>query len=138
MLFALLGYNGTVVLNDFYEFKIAPISIPASSLSSDLKQLVNNPAMSDIQFLVEGKTIYASKLHLAARSDHFKAMLNSGMKESTAASSSSSSLSTIGGSSGAVTPIEVLDVTYEVFEKVIEYIYTDSIEGTSPELAVSV
>ena len=36
------GYNGQEVLNDFFEFKFEPVSIPPSSFMLDMRGLVNN------------------------------------------------------------------------------------------------
>lgn len=53
------GYNGHVVLNDFYEYRFEPVSIPPPTLLSDLRMLINNQDLSDVTFLVEGKPVYA-------------------------------------------------------------------------------
>ncbi len=41
-LFVFGGYNGQEVLNDFFEFKFEPVSIPPSSFLLDMRGLVNN------------------------------------------------------------------------------------------------
>lgn len=35
------------VLNDFYEFRFEPVSVPPSNLVDDLRKLINNPAFAD-------------------------------------------------------------------------------------------
>lgn len=54
------------------------------SLSSDLSQLVNNPHLSDVVFVLEeGRVrVFGHKVLLAARSEMFRALLFGGMKES--------------------------------------------------------
>merc|ERR1712151_537689 len=76
------GYNGSTVLNDFYEFRFQPVSIPPSHLVEDLRSIVNNPTLGDVTFLVENLPVYATRAHLAARSDHFRALFYGGLKES--------------------------------------------------------
>lgn len=46
------------------------------------QSLINNPDFSDVVFLVEGKEIHANRAILAVRSQHFKALLFDGFKES--------------------------------------------------------
>ena len=53
------GYNGHKVLNDFYEYRFEPVSIPPPTLLSDLRMLINNQELSDVTFVVEGKRVYA-------------------------------------------------------------------------------
>ena len=48
------GYNGQVVLNDFYEFRFEPVVIPPPSLIEDMRALVNNKDYSDVTFIVDG------------------------------------------------------------------------------------
>ncbi len=53
-------------------------------------------------------------MHLAARSEHFCAMLYGGMRES------------------LCVKIEVKDVSYDVFLAMLEFLYTDSVSDISP------
>merc|ERR1719498_1072816 len=76
------GYNGSIVLNDFYELRFEPVSIPPSNLVNDLRKLINNPTFSDVTFVVDGQPVYATRAHLAARSEHFRALFYGGMRES--------------------------------------------------------
>ncbi|CAJ1354757.1 unnamed protein product [Effrenium voratum] len=71
-----------LVLNDFYEFRFEPVSVPPSNLVDDLRKLINNPAFADVTFLVENQSVYATRAHLAARSEHFRALFYGGMRES--------------------------------------------------------
>ncbi|CAN0521844.1 unnamed protein product, partial [Ectocarpus sp. 8 AP-2014] len=47
-----------------------------------MRKLVNNRELSDVTFIVDGFPVYASRVHLALRSEHFRAMLYGGMRES--------------------------------------------------------
>jgi hypothetical protein len=113
------GYNGSIVLNDFYEFRFEPVSIPPSNLVDDLRKLINNPAFSDVTFLIENQPVYATRAHLAARSEHFRALFYGGMRES-----------------GADEQIVLPEVAHPVFLLLLEYIYTDQVGDISSDLAV--
>jgi len=115
------GYNGSSVLNDFYELRFEPVSIPPSNLVYDLRKLINNPVFADVTFLVENQPVYATRANLAARSEHFRALFYGGMRES---------------SSGADEHIVLLDITHTVFLLLLEYIYTDQVGDISWDLAV--
>lgn len=119
-LFAFGGYNGGVVLNDFYEFRFEPVLIPPSVLVDDLRKLINNPQFSDVTFLVENQLVYATRAHLAARSEHFRALLYGGMRES----------------SSSQEPIVLPDLGYSVFLLLLEYVYTDQVGDIGSRLAV--
>mmetsp|Transcript_21045 Transcript_21045/g.27378 ORF Transcript_21045/g.27378 Transcript_21045/m.27378 type:complete len:446 (+) Transcript_21045:552-1889(+) len=120
-LFVFGGYNGAVVLNDFFEFRFDPTSTqPKSCLIDDLRSLINNQALSDVTFIVEGQQVFASRIHLASRSEHFRAMLYGGMKESYSSDEG----------------IEIEDVSHEVFLKILEFLYTDEVKDIPSELAV--
>lgn len=114
------GYNGRHVLNDFFEFRFEPVAIPPPTLMHDMRRLMNNEELSDVTFIVEDKPVYASRIHLAARSEHFRALLFGGMKES---------------ANGNV-KIQISDVPYTVFVKIIEYLYTDNVTDIGPDIAV--
>lgn len=59
---------------------------------------VNNPELSDIQFLIEGKLFYAHKIILVNASNRFRAMLSAKFCE------------------GKQNTIEISDVRYHIFE----------------------
>lgn len=115
-----LAYNGSIVLNDFYEFRFEPVSIPPSNLFDDMRKLVNNPAYSDVTFLVEGQPVYATRAHLATRCEHFRALFYGGMRESASSDEQ----------------IVLPDIHYPVFILLLEYIYTDQVGDISSDLAV--
>lgn len=114
------GYNGSIVLNDFYEFRFEPVSIPPSNLVNDLRKLINNPTFADVTFLVENQPVYATRAHLAARSEHFRALFYGGMRES----------------SGTEEQIVLPDIVHPVFLLLLEYIYTDQVGDITSDLAV--
>ena len=65
------GYNGSIVLNDFYEFRFAPVTIPPSTMLTDLRKLMHNPQYSDVTFSIDNQNVYANRAPLAARSAYF-------------------------------------------------------------------
>mmetsp|Transcript_1865 Transcript_1865/g.2990 ORF Transcript_1865/g.2990 Transcript_1865/m.2990 type:complete len:374 (+) Transcript_1865:402-1523(+) len=113
------GYNGSCVLNDFYEFRFELIAIPQSSLISDLRKMINNPLLSDVTFVVEGREVLANKAILAARSEHFRALFYGGMRET------------------HERRVHIPDMPYAVFTAVMEYLYTDNITDMSGDMSVS-
>lgn len=113
------GYNGSLVLNDFYEFRFELISVPQSSFINDLKAMINNSLLSDVVFIIEGKEIKANKAIMAARSEHFRALFYGGMKEQ------------------HENKVEIPDIAYNVFEAILEYLYTDTVKGMNVDMAVS-
>lgn len=117
-LFIFGGYNGQVVLNDFYEYRFEPVSIPPSTILSDMRQLINNRDFSDVTFVVDGVAVYATKAHLAVRSEHFRAMLYGGMREADSEE------------------IEIRDMSHPVFLKLLEFLYTDDVEDLGPDMAI--
>jgi len=117
------GYNGTSVMNDMYKCRLEPIHIPRSSLVDDFRRLLNDSDSSDVCFLVESKEIYAHRAILAVRSQYFQAMLFNGhMCES----------------SNGSKPIEIPDISYNTFMKVLEFLYTDTLSEVSPELGIQI
>ncbi|XP_062144242.1 ARM REPEAT PROTEIN INTERACTING WITH ABF2-like [Alnus glutinosa] len=74
------------------------------------EQYVNNPTLSDITFLVEGKQFYAHRICLLASSDAFRAMFDGGYRERDAKD------------------IEIPNIRWDVFEFMMRFIYTGSIE----------
>eukprot|EP00547_Thalassionema_nitzschioides_P000425 CAMPEP_0194203698 /NCGR_PEP_ID=MMETSP0156-20130528/3401_1 /TAXON_ID=33649 /ORGANISM="Thalassionema nitzschioides, Strain L26-B" /LENGTH=561 /DNA_ID=CAMNT_0038929497 /DNA_START=35 /DNA_END=1717 /DNA_ORIENTATION=+ len=119
------GYNGITVLNDFYKFRLKPVSIPPSALVNDLTKLINNEDLSDVTFLVEGKEVYCNRAILAVRSEYFQVMLLSGgMRESL-------NFGVDGGK-----PIKINDVSHTVFLKVLEFLYTDTVDDISLEIGI--
>ncbi|KAL1351496.1 hypothetical protein HN51_015417 [Arachis hypogaea] len=69
------------------------------------KHCVNNPKLSDVTFLVEGKRFYAHRVCLV-KSDIFRAMFDGGYREREAKD------------------IEIPNIKWDVFELMMRYIYT--------------
>jgi hypothetical protein len=124
------GYNGSTVLNDFYKFRLKPIGVPPPALVNDFRRLVNDPGMSDVCFLVDGNEVYAHRAILAVRSEYFRVLLFNGhMRESVQASGDRNVIN-------PASPIELRDVSYSVFLKVLEYLYTDTVQNVTLELGI--
>ncbi|XP_062085796.1 ARM REPEAT PROTEIN INTERACTING WITH ABF2-like [Humulus lupulus] len=73
------------------------------------EQYVNNPTLSDVTFLVEGKRFYAHRICLLASSDTFRAMFDGGYRERDAKD------------------IEIPNIKWDVFELMMRFIYTGSV-----------
>ncbi|KAG4403994.1 hypothetical protein AAZX31_01G224500 [Glycine max] len=76
------------------------------------EQYVNNATLSDVTFLVEGKRFYAHRICLLASSDAFRAMFDGGYREKEARD------------------IEIPNIRWEVFELMMRFIYTGSVDIT--------
>ncbi|KAM3707364.1 hypothetical protein ACJW31_02G019100 [Castanea mollissima] len=76
------------------------------------EQYVNNVTLSDVTFLVEGKRFYAHRICLLASSDAFRAMFDGGYREKDARD------------------IEIPNIKWDVFELMMRFIYTGSVEVT--------
>jgi len=92
------------------------VILPESSINQDYCKMFNNPFLSDVKFLVEGKPLYGHKAILASRSEYFSSLYNSGMRE---ASSSEMVIS---------------NYSYEAFLELLRFIYTDQCQ-VNPTLA---
>lgn len=124
-LFLFGGYNGFNVMNDFYQFRFTTAYLPRSQHAMDIFSLLDNPNLSDVKFLVDGKTIYANKCILSCRSEYFRTMFTTGLQESLSQHSEQLIL--------------VKDVAFDTFYDVLKYIYTDSIDaGISTERLQSI
>lgn len=112
-MFVFGGYDGQSRLNDLLEFKFGfgGADIPASSLVSDLRALVDNPALSDVTFVLEdGNARVSAHRVLCMRCPYFKALLTGEMVEARA------------------TEIVIADVKHSIFLALLEYLYTDCLE----------
>jgi hypothetical protein len=102
-------------------FRAAQVSlekIPTSTLSSDLEALLDDEENTDLILMAEGKPIYALKGLLKKRSEYFKKMLESSMKEG-----KSNSIDVVG--------------SYAAIRAVILYLHTDELQVDN-EYAVEV
>lgn len=102
--------------NDLYALVFSPVQTETPQLARDLEWLMTQGLLSDVVFEVEGSRIPAHRCILACRSEHFRAMLTSGMIETSARE------------------IPIVDIAPEVFRCILNYIYTDTVE-IKPELA---
>lgn len=98
--------------------EIAPLMVSNSNLlevnhvkqlSADIGNLFNNTDYCDITLIVEGIEFRVHKIILAARSEYFRALLFSGMKETNCES------------------IELNDAKSDAFQLLLRYIYTGKI-----------
>jgi leucine-zipper-like transcriptional regulator 1 len=100
-------------LNSFITFDFAlydlSFDVASSTIISDFRLLVNNDTLSDVTFVVEGRSVYAHKLMLM-RCSYFEALFLGQMREA--------QMSTI--------PID--EVRYEIFLSILEYLYTDELD----------
>ncbi|KAK3018340.1 hypothetical protein RJ639_004752, partial [Escallonia herrerae] len=76
------------------------------------EKYVNSPTLSDVTFLIEGKRFYAHRICLLASSDAFRAMFDGGYREKDAKD------------------IEIPNIRWDVFEVMMRYIYTGSVDVT--------
>ncbi|KAG5376580.1 hypothetical protein IGI04_041176 [Brassica rapa subsp. trilocularis] len=76
------------------------------------EQYVNSATLSDVTFLVEGRRFYAHRICLLASSDAFRAMFDGGYREKDARD------------------IEIPNIKWEVFELMMRFIYTGSVDIT--------
>lgn len=76
------------------------------------EEFVNNPTLSDVTFLIDGKKFYAHKICLVASSDIFRAMFDGLYKERNAQN------------------VEIPNISWEVFELMMRFIYTGRISIT--------
>lgn len=122
------GYNGSTVLNDFYRFRLRPVNVPPSALVADMRRLMLREDLSDVTFLVEGREVYANRALLAVRSEYFEAMLFGGMSESVTTMTDEGERRR--------TPIELRDISHDVFSKVLEYLYADTVSDLTWDMGM--
>ncbi|KAI0563855.1 BTB/POZ domain containing protein [Gracilaria domingensis] len=108
--------------NDLVQLRGIPSPTKLSSQKCETcastKLLLNNEMFSDVKFEVEGKTIHAHKCILYARSEYFRSMFDSSMRETSASD------------------IPIPDVSYDVFHGVLEYLYSGEVRISDGQVAV--
>jgi RCC1 and BTB domain-containing protein len=85
------------------------------TLAFDLKKLLNNPARSDVTFIVNGQPIYAHRCIIMSRCEPLERMLDGPMRES------------------QQNEIVLHEQIYDVYLALLEYLYTDRVEGLDPK-----
>ncbi|KAJ3590596.1 hypothetical protein NHX12_008546 [Muraenolepis orangiensis] len=83
------------------------------TVAQSLKREFDSPEISDLKFLVDGKSIHVHKALLKIRCEHFRALLNDTDEEA----------------------IEIHQFSYLVYRAFLEYLYTDAI-NLPPEDAI--
>eukprot|EP01121_Diplochlamys_sp_Union-15-3_P008426 TRINITY_DN2235_c0_g2_i1.p1 TRINITY_DN2235_c0_g2~~TRINITY_DN2235_c0_g2_i1.p1 ORF type:complete len:260 (+),score=34.66 TRINITY_DN2235_c0_g2_i1:280-1059(+) len=99
----------------FLNFKIPVIESLKSVNSIEYPQFFNDEKESDLKFEIEGKFIYGVRSLISEKSIYFKNMLESGMRES------------------RENIIMLTDIEYEIFLKVLTFLYVDQINLDSIE-----
>jgi len=94
------------------------IEIPPDTFVQDFARLFNNPDMSDVIFVVEGKKVPAHRFILKVRSEHFRAMFSNGLKESWD------------------NEIVLHDTEYRPFMACLEFIYSGEVQIPDPDFAI--
>lgn len=94
------------------------IEIPPDTFVQDFARLLNNPEMSDVVFVVEGKKVPAHRFILKVRSEHFRAMFSNGLKES------------------RDTDVVLHDTDYKPFMACLEFIYSGHVNIPDPDFAI--
>jgi hypothetical protein len=85
-----------------------------TSLAGDLARLLNNPARSDVTFIVENRPIYGHRCVIMVRCEPLAAMLDGCMRES------------------QQEEIVLPDQRYHVFLAFLEFLYTDRVQVMDP------
>lgn len=86
-----------------------------SKVGKSLKIHLNDKTLSDVEIIIHKKKIYAHKIILCARSEYFRKMFDSGMKES------------------KTNQIYIFDTTYDTYLEFLEYIYTGDVNKIKNE-----
>jgi len=94
----------------FKEIPLNVVPVEGIQLVQDLRKAFNNPDESDVTFVLEGdKQVHASRWLLSLRSEHFRALLKGQMRES------------------QQKEVPLVDVNYQSFLGILEYMYTDAL-----------
>lgn len=94
------------------------IEIPPDTFVQDFARLLNNPDMSDVVFLVDGKKVFAHRFILKVRSEHFRAMFSNGLKES------------------RDSEVVLHDTEYVPFMACLEFIYSGQVQIPDADFAI--
>jgi len=94
------------------------IFVPVKSISNDYFKMFNNQFLSDLSFVVQGKTLYAHKIILVSRCEYFSFFFNSGMRDS------------------ELSEIIINDYSYVAFAEFLRFIYTGNCNPNSSQVAI--
>ena len=101
------GYSGSERINEFLRFDFAlydlTFDVPAATIQTDLRAMVNNPTLSDVTFVVEGRELYAHKFMLV-RCEYFQSLFLGSMREA------------------SLERIPIAQVRYPIFLSLLEYL----------------
>ncbi|XP_053596739.1 speckle-type POZ protein B [Microplitis demolitor] len=108
-----------LTIYDDYQSFLTKISLqtPQRKITDDLKGLYDSKINSDVIFVVGNKQFKAHKLILSTRSPVFFAMFSHGMKENRDGE------------------VAIPDIEPEIFNKMLEFIYTDEINNLDADAA---
>jgi hypothetical protein len=81
--------------------------MPTSNLARDIERAFNNPELSDVTFIVEGKKIFANRFFLSMRCEKFRVQFQQGFADAKSQE------------------IVVNDIKYQHYYAFIRFIYTD-------------
>ncbi|ELR17918.1 BTB/POZ domain containing protein [Acanthamoeba castellanii str. Neff] len=98
--------------------KATTIEIPPDTFVQDFARLLNNPDLSDVTFVVEGRKVPAHRFILQVRSEHFRAMFSNGLKES------------------RDSEVVLHDTDYVPFMACLEFIYSGQVKIPDPDFAI--
>ncbi|XP_016341764.1 ankyrin repeat and BTB/POZ domain-containing protein 2-like [Sinocyclocheilus anshuiensis] len=119
---AIIHQLGVIFSHCYGPAPLPPIQEKKAALSAQLDpHFLNNPEMSDVTFLVEGKPFYSHGVLLLTASDRFKSLLALNGTDSTQPRKE----------------IEISNVKYNIFQMMMSYLYcggTESLKMGVPEL----
>uniref|UniRef100_A0A673JVG9 Ankyrin repeat and BTB/POZ domain-containing protein 2 n=1 Tax=Sinocyclocheilus rhinocerous TaxID=307959 RepID=A0A673JVG9_9TELE len=119
---AIIHQLGVIFSHCYGPAPLPPIQEKKAALSAQLDpHFLNNPEMSDVTFLVEGKPFYAHGVLLLTASDRFKSLLPLNGTDSTQPRKE----------------IEISNVKYNIFQMMMSYLYcggTESLKMGVPDL----
>jgi len=93
------------------------LALPETTFHTDFQRLFNNSFLSDVTFIIQGKSIPAHKTVLAARCPYFACLYRSGLKEAFQAE------------------IAITEYTFDGFFEFLKFLYTDQCPVQEPQLA---
>ena len=120
------GFDGNKWLNDVFVLDVGKLEASAiageavNNLIGNLKKLVNNSLFSDVTFILEGKELFAHRVILVSRCEHFRVMFTGGMLEA------------------QQSRIEIKDWSYKAYCYLLEFLYSAGISNFTAAAAEEV